>query len=518
MKSLRVAALTGLAVLAGCTDLEENPTSSITPDNFYRNEAEIMGGLAAAYHELNVDGAEWSYYNVSEISSDEMIVPTRGSDWFDNGRWLEIQRQTWTANSPSGLDDMNRIWVDSFRGITRTNVLLDALDSVAVADEEMIVAELRTLRAFYYYMLLDMFGGVPIVTTFEIETRARSTRAELFQFISDELNAARADLPDAWPADQHGRLTQGAADAILASLYLNAGVFTSDAPNATAYNSCAGVQVGTQTACEAAVEAVDRIINSGIYDLATNWSDNFAPDNFSSPENILVTKHAPETGLGLNLVMRALHYNQFNPNPWNGFAAQAETYNAFDADDQRRGVFLVGPQVCLNAGGCGAVAEGDPVQDRQGNPLIFTVDIQDETQAGEGEGPRIVKYPTDPNHVAQENGNDFVWFRLGEMHLIKAEALLESGDAGQALGIVNDLRERVFEPDEPLAALDRDAILAERLFELAGEAKRRQDLIRHGKFTQPWSFKQAGSTHLVLMPIPQPQLDANPLLTQNPGY
>jgi hypothetical protein len=76
----------------------------------------------------------------------------------------------------------------------------------------------------------------------------------------------------------------------------------------------------------------------------------------------------------------------------------------------------------------------------------------------------------------------------------------------------------VFEPDEPLTAIDQDAILRERLFEFAGEAKRRQDLIRHGKFTQAWAFKPASEAHKVLMPIPQSQLDANPLLTQNPGY
>ena len=80
------------------------------------------------------------------------------------------------------------------------------------------------------------------------------------------------------------------------------------------------------------------------------------------------------------------------------------------------------------------------------------------------------------------------------------------------------LRARVFEPDEPLLAIDRDAILQERLFELTNESKRRTDLIRHGRFTLAWSFKDAGAPHLVLMSIPQTQLDANPLLTQNPGY
>ncbi len=501
--------------LLGCTDLDEAPTSSITPDNFNRTEQEVLGSLAAVYSDLaTVDNAGllWSYYNMSEISSDEMIVPTRGQDWFDNGRWLEIHKQIWSANSSSGLDDINGVWVTSFRGVTRANVLLQALENVSVPAQDSIEAEARTLRAFYYYVLLDMFGGVPIVTTPDIEARPRNTRAEVFQFIADELEATRTVLPDRWVSPQHhGRMTKGAANAILASLYLNAGVFTNDAPNATAYNSCTGVQVAGQTACAAAIAAADRIINSGQYSLAANWRSNFAPDNSASPENILVAKHSNETGLGLNLVMRALHYNQLNPTPWNGFAALAETYNAFDADDQRRAVFLVGPQVNLD--------NNQPALDRQNNPLVFTVTIANETQATEGEGPRILKYPPDPDRTAQYNGNDFAWFRLGEIYLIKAEALNEqTPGSGEALQLLNTLRARVFEPDEPLPAATRDVILRERLFELTGEAKRRQDLIRHGKFTQPWSFKAQGTARLVLMPIPQSQLDANPMLTQNPGY
>jgi hypothetical protein len=356
-----------------------------------------------------------------------------------------------------------------------------------------------------------MFGGVPIVETVEIMPREKNTRAEVFQFIADELEAVRTDLLASWPAENNGRLTTGAADAILANLYLNAAVFTNDAPSATTYNSCTSVQVGGQTACDAAIDAADRLlINNPNYMLATDWRSSFEWDNFTSMENILVTKHTSEDGLGLNFIHRALHYNQFDPSPWNGFAALAETYSAFDADDERRQIFLEGPQF--------HVETGDPVFERNGAPLIFTVDIVDETQAGEAEGTRIMKYPPDPNHVSQNNGNDFAWFRLGEMYLIKAEASFELGNAPEALALLNTLRARVFEPDEPLAAVDHDVILQERLFELTGEAKRRQDLIRFGRFTQAWSFKAQGAPYLVLMPIPQTQLDANPLLVQNTGY
>jgi hypothetical protein len=503
-----------LALLQGCTDLEENPTSVITPDNFFETEQEILSSLASVYAGLRNATTE-QYYNISNISSDETIAPTRGSDWFDNGRWLEIQRHTWTPVSPSGIDDINNIWNHAFRGVARANLLLVALEEKGVSLPE-VVAELRTLRAFYYYQLLDMFGGVPIVTDAELGERPKNTRAEVFQFVTDELVAAYADLPDNWPAANHGRMTKGAAAAILASTYLNAGVFTTETPSATSYNSCTSVTVGSGNACDAAVAWADSIINSGQYSLATDWRSSFGPDNSASPENIFVVKFVNEPGLGLNFVMRVLHYQQFTPSPWNGFAALAETYNAFDADDQRREIFLEGPQVHLDTGedvcerpGC---AQG-------GVPLVFTVDIADPTQAGEGEGTRIIKWPPDPNRSAQENGNDVAPFRLGGIYLIKAEALNElSPGSGQALALLNTLRARVFEPDEPLGAIDRDVILEERLFELTNEGKRRQDLIRHGKYTQAWSFKEAGAPHLVLMPIPQTQLDANPELTQNCGY
>ena len=516
-RSIRVSGLGALLLLSlvslqGCTDLTETPSSAITPENFYRNEAEVLGGLAAVYAQLR--GTLDDYWYATEVSSDEMVVPTRGQDWYDNGQWLELQRQTWTASSPS-VGFMNGAWNVSFTGIARANVLLEALQKVSVPNQAAIVAELRTLRGFYYYLLMDMFGGVQIVTTTEIVARPRATRDSVFKFIESELLDARTDLPDTWPAASNGRLTKGAADAILASMYLNAGVWMKQTGvSATSYNTCAGVQVsGGVDACQAAITAADRIINSGRYSLAANWRSNFTADNQASPENIMVVKFLNKPDVGLNFIMRSLHYNQLtNATPWNGFATLAQTYNAFDANDQRRQMWLAGPQT--------NVETGTPVNDRSGNPLVFTTTINDITAATEGEGVRFYKYPADPDRPAGElNGNDYAYFRLAEIYLIKAEALNEqTPGSGAALALVNTLRARVFNPPQPRATIDRAAILQERLFELGGEAKRRQDLIRHGRFIDAWEFKTAGTPNLILMPIPQSQLDANPLLVQNPGY
>src|SRR5207244_6947371 len=101
-------------------------------------------------------------------------------------------------------------------------------------------------------------------------------------------------------------------------------------------------------------------------------------------------------------VMRSLHYNQYTPTPWNGFAILAETYNAFDAADRRRNVILQGTQY--------NVETGLPAKDRAGNPLVFTINIADETQATEGEGPRLYKCPPVRNTGTRTTATNNPWF------------------------------------------------------------------------------------------------------------
>lgn len=508
-----------LIATPACTDLTEVPKSAITPENFYRNENEVLGGLASVYAQLR--SLNDDYYNLSEITTDEMVVPTRGSDWYDNGQWLDVHRQTFTANSAAALSLINGSWNALFNGVARANVVLTGIDKVDFVGKKSVTAELRTLRAWYYFLLMDFFGGVPIVTDVSIAARPRNTRQEVFNFVESELKAAKPDLPLSWSADMNGRVTQGTVDAMLASLYLNAAVFTGTV-------DASGLKFGTPRWQDALNEA-NAVINSGQYTLATDanmscgqpgcgWRKNFTADNNKTPEIIFAVKYAPVSGLGLNFLMRALHYNQYTPSPWNGFATLADTYAAFDQNDRRKQIFLAGPQVNL--------LTGQPVTDRQGNPLYFDPNIGTSTDcsvgpnvtcATEGGGVRIAKWPSDPAHVQQDNGNDYAFFRLGEMYLIRAEAEYNLGNTAAALLDINTLRARVNAP--PLTAVTPDAILAERLFELTAEGKRRQDLIRFNRFTQgTWYAKTSNAPYKVLMPIPQPQIDANPQLTQNPGY
>src|SRR5437773_6633732 len=533
--SIKAGALLGLLIVSlhGCTNLDETPVSVITPGTFFRNEAEVQAALAGVYAQLRSTAPEGPIYDANEVSTDEIVVPIRGPDWIDNGQWIDLHDQTWTPTSAAASNFFNSDWNNAYTGVARANLFLASVAPITVPNKATYLAEGRALRAFYYYILMDFFGGVPIVTDpTDHALHPRNTRREVFDFIESELIAARdSGLPATWNAANNGRFTKGAADAILANMYLNAGVYTKDAAggtgiNATGYNSCASVTVTGGDACAAAIAAADRILTSGNYALADSFPQMFRADNANSRENIFVVKFINKDQLGLGIDMATLHYCQYHDaSPWNGFATLAQTYRAFDPADQRRRVILIGPQVDVLTGTPATVRSGGSCPVSGGTPLVFTDTIGKISDASEGEGPRIYKWPADPAHVAQNSGNDYAWFRLGEIYLIKAEAQHVLGQDGPALIVLNKLRARTDPVAPPLAAVSDSVILRERLFELFGEVKRRQDLVRFGKFTNRTDAasglvggKVASADYYVLMPIPQTQISANPLLSQNPGY
>ena len=493
------------AAVVGCTDLTEVPASQISPDNYFKTPAEVLGGVAGVYATLRDN--MWGYYNISQVSTDETVVPTRGSDWFDNGRWLEIHRQAWTPTSGSTGEDINGVWNNMWSGIAKANAVLAALRPNSVPDQPAIEAELRALRAYYYIGLMDFFGGVPIVTNTEIKPRERTTRDSVFKFVESELIAVRGALPARRDAAQWGRISQGAVDAMLVSIYVNAQVYTGTV-------TAAGLTKGTARWADV-ITVADRLINSGTYTLASNFRNNFVATNQTSPENIFVVRFSTLGGLGSTLNMRSFHYNSANFGGWNGFSTLADTYNKFDRADARDAQWLVGPQVNLNTGA--------PINDRAGNRLIFVPTIRDVTQASENEGVRLYKFPIDPSVANENQPNDFPHYRLAEVYLSKAEALNELGRTSEAMTAANLVRARAFTPAKPLSnglsqVAARAAIFDERLFELVGEAKRRQDMIRAGTYTAARLFKAETPGYKILMPIPTGQVATNPLLKQNPGY
>jgi starch-binding outer membrane protein, SusD/RagB family len=507
---------------AACTDLSETPPSAVSPSAFFQNDEQVLSALAGMYSGLH--DVQQQYFNLSQVSSDETVVPTRGSDWYDNGKWLDIYQHTYGPNTSGSTDgDLGSgAYGALLTDVARVNSVLASLDGANTTNKATAIAEARFLRAFYYYMLQDLFGGVPIVTNTVVAARPRNTRAEVYAFIEKELTEVRPTLPAQWDDANYGRITKGAVDALLTNLYLNSVVFTGTA-------TANGITAGTAQFKKAA-DAADLVLNSGQYALSPTYQKNFAPDNGSNyksnpggkPENIFVVRSAAANGLGLYLLFRATHYNSFSGGGWNGFSTLAETYAQFDPADSRSSILLVGPQMSLD--------EGKPVKDRNGNPLIFVPEIKDVNAAAENEGVRVVKFTLDKNKVGNDNGNDLTIFRLADVMLMKAEALNELGQTAAAVLLINQVRARDFSPAKPLTgayttATLRQQLLKERLFETMGEGKRRQDLIRFGvegitpnPFIAPRAFKPLSPAYKVLFPIPTPQIQSNPLLTQNPGY
>jgi hypothetical protein len=493
----------------GSDRLNEQVFDRLGGETYYKSEEEFKVASASVYAQLRA--YFWNYYNSSEVSTDEIVVPTRGGDWGDAGRWRQLHKHTWDPTH----SDLNGAYNDAYTGVARANIVLQKLAETTATfsgqGKDVYAAELRLLRAFYYLQLLDFFGGVPIVkedkASFPMDLSnlpPRNTAAEVFGYIESELKAAAAVLPATRPATEYGRVTKGAANAMLTKLYLNGKVWS-----------------GTAKWAET-IQAADAVISSGNYALANSYFDNFKVNNENSPELIFVAPFHNKDDLGfpqMNANMRSLHYKQLPQQPWNGFAATAEYYGTFEAADPRRNIFLVGQQY----------TNFDPTQppltDRGGNLLKFTEDIVDIESAAEGEGIRVQKWEIDPTADAGASGNDLILLRYADILLSKAEALNEQGDVAGAVAIINQVRTRPGSAAPAIAAASfdqnslRDRILKERGYELAWEGFRRQDLLRMGKYsTQPRKFLQNTDASRNLFPLPQREVDLNDKLTQNPGY
>lgn len=495
MKNHRMSYLSAfilISLLFGtCTDLTESPFSSVEPQNFYNTESELLSAVVPVYASLRV--YSWGeYLHVQSHSSDALYAPTRGGDWFDNGNWQRLQEHTWTAAD----EKLNLAWNDAFTGISRANDIQLILEHQSPSSVvSTFIAEVRVLRAFYYWWLCDMFGRVPIVTdpTTKPENITQNTRQEVYDFIITEIKAA---LPHLLESPAVERVSKGAAHALLATVYLNAEVYTGTAKWAECIAEC------------------DSVINSGLYNLMPTFKDAFALVNEGvNPENIWVVGNIAAADLGTLRQQGTLHYSQLPSSPWNGFSLLADYYNKYSDDDARRDVLLAGPGKVL-----AGPNQGTQAFQRDGDSLIFKVELADFSLATESDGVRILKWPVDPAATGVDQGSDIAIFRYTHILLTKAEAVLMSG-GGDALALVNQVRERNFDPPQPLTSITRDLILDERGFEMLWEGTRRQDLIRTGHFLDAWSLKPpSDGPHRELMPIPQPQMDSNPNLTQNTGY
>lgn len=484
-----------------CTNLDEEIFDIIPQDKFGKTAEEVATIVGPAYSSLQ--GIPWSYYDLNlSVTTDCAIAPTRGTDWYDGGQWQELAKHTWTPTNA----DIPGTWDFCTKGISTINQILYQLDqSQNVSNKEVTVAQLKGIRAFYYYCMIDLFGGVPIVTDFkDVSLPKQATRAEVFDFIVSELKSIEDVVPKENNTANYGKITQGVVQALLAKMYLNAVVWK-------------GSPMWQET-----IAYCDKVMNSGQYSLEADWKSNFSAHNESSKENIFVVPFDENSG-NFMLADETLHYKSvltfgLKSSPWNGFCGLTEYIQAFDDNDPRKAdSFLWGPQYNAQTGELLTTGSGDP--------LIFTIEVPSLESASQADGARCNKYEFEKGATDNMN-NDFVVFRLADMYLMKAEALLRSGgSSAAALSLVNIIRERAFKNSaHDLTSIDLDKVLDERAFEFAWEGPRRQDLIRYevasGKryWTRAWRFKPETTTKVLLFPIPLSAIDVNPNIKQNPGY
>jgi hypothetical protein len=486
-----------LLMMASCTNLDEGIYDQFVAEDFYRTEAGVNAALADIYKEIRGDfggigiaGADRGWYDLNESCTDEMMIPTRSDGaWADNGIWLQMYTHSWT----SGQAFMQNTWDWLYRAVYKSNLALELLTEAGASDAA--IAEARTLRAYFYYLLLDGWGNVPIVTssTATPDEVVQSTRAQVYNFVSTELAASVDLLPETKGGQFYNRLNKWAAYTVLAKVYMNAEVYT-----------------GTAKWTEAEA-AVDKIINEGGFSLTPSSAylsrgvDGLFGQTSNSNEAIFAlfieALDAPRNIIGIRTLQGPHGDALFGFSTWNGATVHQVFVNKYDNADIRKAQWLVGPQT----------VNGNEVTN-------YSLSISSLTNAGVRDGARSAKFLPVPPYNGGAASNDFPVYRYADILLLKAELRVRQGAVVAAAPFLNQVRNRAGLANFA-GTITLDEIYDERGRELCWEGHRRQDMIRFGKFLLPHDFKTSTSpATYILFPIPANALANNATLTQNPGY
>lgn len=515
------------ALLTSCTD-----DLNITPEDddvflseaYFNSPSSYKAGLGGVYANLSLPGLSGPVssnisgldpgtsqfgrclWYLQTLTTDEVIWSYEN----DPGT-AELQRNTWTSSNPIILGMFSRTMAQvafcneylkqttpeklSGRGVN---------DATLLADIALYREEVRALRAFAYYNLMDLYGKAPFNTENDGIGVAgpEYSRQQLFDFVESEMLAVAGTLKPA-RTNEYGRVDKAFAWMVLAKIYLNAEVYIGQ----NKYNDCV-------TMCE-------NVIGGG-YVLEDNYLHNFAADNHLSTEMIFtlqsdgnVTQSYGPTTVMVNGQIGSLENNgsSFGVGGWGGALRLRKQFVEKFADisfssDERKTI----------VSGSRPIEIADIAIQSQGYILGKYSNISSTGVAG-------------PNQTFVDT--DFPLFRLADAYLMYAECArrgASNATLGQGVFYINALRERannssVNNIDE--TAMTLDFLLDERTRELHWEAHRRQDLIRFGKYvggSYNWAWKGNGSNgiaipnHFKLFPIPANSLAANPNLTQNTGY
>ncbi len=469
LKSFVLLLVVLLTSVVACKDLEEKPSSFVAPENFYTSPDQVVASFAASMNSL------WDYWSGYSYGYGPFI----NDDQFYNGD-LNI--------SPSNGDDL---WRAHYAALLNINNPIRAmkkgnLKGVDQAAIDELMGQAKFLRAYNYFMLVRMFGGVPLLTEDTddpVQAKiARSPIKDVYDLIVSDFTEAAAKLPASWPAENKGRPTSGAAKALLAKAYL----------------TMATAPLNEVSNYQKAAELALQVMQEGKYLLVHDITEVFSLDN----------KYGPEMMWGFN-----------------------SNYDDLATDPQ-----IWAPGVLEGWGDAGVETAWEqqyPAQPRKAAYLITEVDGVPYTQWPSENHPFIKKYLniTKDDFDSYRSTVNFPIMRYADVLLIFAEAenMAKGGPTQAAVDAINQVVDRANGyVDNPLhpkltTALSKEAfdtaVIEERNQELCFEYDRWFDLVRKRllKEKNP-QWEENFSEDDYLFPIPEADLRLNPLLEQNPGY
>ncbi|MCZ4223169.1 RagB/SusD family nutrient uptake outer membrane protein [Pedobacter rhodius] len=513
---------------SSCQKLDVEVKTQLTPENFPQTEAHFVQLAGQTYSQFRQSYAV-EYFFMQSISTDESIMPARGGNWYDGGRYEQHEKHTWDKDNAH----ISGVWNWLSTTISKCNQSLSLID---VAQESpakrTAVAEVRTMRAICLYLMMDLWGNVPIVSKFgDVTPPETKSRSEVFNFIETEVKESLPNLNPATGISTYGRPNKYTGYALLAKMYLNAEVYI----GTSRYNDAVAM-------CDAIMTA-----SGSPYSLESDYRKMFFIDNGpQTKEFIFAIPYDPGYTNGYMFyarysLPRSLQAKfSLKHTPSAPMSTLPEYYANFnDPNDKRNAQWIKGLQFD-NAGKPVMVSTTKKGYDQfytgsDGSaPLTYQVDItpnvtlRDATRpfdAGNDEiawnmGYRNNKFYCDSTSANRNQNNDVPVFRYSDILLMKAEAILRGATPTQgqtALSLVNQLR-AVRTTSPAWTSVTLEDLYKERCREMAWECWHRNDMIRFGKFEGTWGFKTDAQTFHRLFPIPASAIILNPKLKQNPGY
>jgi hypothetical protein len=494
-KKIKLIALFAVLIgLMSCSDfLEEEPIDVIVAENFYTNEGQILQGLAGIYDNLQNrnGGYDLGIWQLVDGGSDDLQGNTGAQDI-----------SFYAYNPTTGrLED---VWRNLYDGIYRANLLIENLGNAEGIDSAVQLryeGEAKFLRALFYFHLVNLWGGVPLVDSVLGSSNLevpKNTPAEIYAFIEDDLNFAVDHLPSESQIDSKGRASAGAATALLAKVFLFQEKWTE------------------------AAETADNIIISDEYQLLDDFATIFPKENENNPEIIFEVKFA-------NIPGEFQLFSQWlEPQGWGQSRPTNNLLEAFEEGDERMNLSVINTGDVIVSPGFTVRPNDYTLQEGEALDPDFLNRIGSDGFDRPWWGPKVWTRDGWLDIVpADQNQLNIPVLRFSEVILIKAEALAENGDLGGAITELNKVRNRANLPDAETVinpgsqAEVIDLIRNDRRIELINEGHRLYDLRRWGIVIEALQAveKPAVSPRDLLFPIPQREIDLhNGALQQNPGW